>query len=80
MRFILWMIGLGLIPRVVYAIEPLHRINAFGALRYQAWTDKKIYFPFISELDLRREVSIFSSNSGFTTLLAAPSSVASIYD
>ena len=80
MRLILWVIGLGLIPRAVYAIDPLHRVNVYGALRYKAWTDKKIQFPFISEIDLRREVGMFSSNSGVTTLLAAPSKVASIYD
>jgi len=80
MRFLLWLIFFGFIPGAVHAIDPLHRVNVYSALRYQAWTDKKIFFPFISELDLRREVGIFSSNSGFTTLLAAPPSVTSIYD
>ena len=65
---------------VAYAIDPLHRVNAYSALRYEALTDKKIYFPFISEMDVRREIGRFSSNSGFTTHLAAPSKVSSIYD
>jgi hypothetical protein len=65
---------------VACAIEPLHRVNILAALRYQAWTDNKIPFPFISEMDLRRDVGMFPSNSGVTTLLAAPLKIVSIYD
>lgn len=67
-------------PGAVYAFDLLHRVHVDRALRYHAWSDYKIELPFISELDVRREVNVFSSNSGRNTILAVPSKVVSVYD
>ena len=79
-RSLFWLLGLGVAPGAVYAFDPLHRVHVDRALRLQAWSDYKIEHPFVSELDVRREVNVFSSNSGHNTVLAVPSKVVSAYD
>ena len=48
-------------------------------MRKQAWTSGPMPFGFVSEIEVRHEVSTFSSNSGFT-LLHTQAKVASEYD
>ena len=79
MYFLLLAVCLGAFPEVAHAIDPLHRANVYGALRYQAWTGNRISLPFISELDVKREISSFASNSGYP-LLSAPAKGTSVYD
>jgi hypothetical protein len=61
------------------AFELTHRNYTFNAMRKQAWTSGTLPFGFVSEIEIRREVNIFSSNSGFAVLNAHPN-VTSAYD
>lgn len=61
------------------AIELTHRNYTFNAMRQLAWTSGSLPFAFISEIDVRREINTFSSNSGFE-VLNAKEKVTSEYD
>lgn len=61
------------------AIELTHRKFTLNAMRNQAWTSGPLPFGFVSEFEIRREVNLFSSNSGIAVLNAQPK-VTSEYD
>ena len=61
------------------AIELTHRKFTLNAMRNQAWTSGPLPFGFVSEIEIRREVNLFSSNSGIAVLNAQPR-VTSEYD
>ena len=61
------------------AIELTHKNYTFNALRKQAWAPQSMPLMFISEIDIRREVNTFSSNSG-SMVLNAMAKVTSEYD
>jgi hypothetical protein len=61
------------------AIELTHRNYTLNAMRNQAWTSGPLPFGFVSEIEIRREVNLFSSNSGFA-ILNTQSKVTSEYD
>jgi hypothetical protein len=61
------------------ALELTHRANTFNAMRKMAWTSQSLPFGFVSEIDVRREINVFSSNSGFA-VLNAQDKVTSEYD
>jgi hypothetical protein len=61
------------------AIELTHKNYTFNALRKQAWMPQSTPLMFISEIDIRREVNTFSSNSGMM-VLNAMAKVTSEYD
>ena len=61
------------------ALELTHRNYTLNAMRKQAWTSGPLPFAFVSEIDVRREVNTFSSNSGFV-VLNAQEKVTSEYD
>jgi hypothetical protein len=61
------------------AIELTHRNYTFNAMQKIAWTSGSLPFAFVSEIDARREINVFSSNSGFA-VLNAPAKVTSEYD
>jgi hypothetical protein len=61
------------------AFELTHKNYTFNALRKKAWIPESMPLMFISEIDVRREVNTFSSNSG-TMVLNALSKVTSEYD
>ena len=63
----------------VNAIELTHRKFTLNAMRNQAWTSGSLPFGFVSEFEIRREVNLFSSNSGFAILNTQPK-VTSEYD
>ena len=63
----------------VSAIELTHRKFTLNAMRNQAWTSGPLPFGFVSEFEIRREVNLFSSNSGFA-ILNTQSKVTSEYD
>jgi len=50
------------------AIELTHRNYTFNAMQKIAWTSGSLPFAFVSEIDVRREVNTFSSNSGLLVL------------
>ena len=61
------------------AIELTHRNYTLNAMRQLAWTSWSLPFGFVSEIEIRREVNLFSSNSGVAVLNAQPK-VTSEYD
>jgi hypothetical protein len=61
------------------ALELTHRNYTLNAMRKQAWTSGPLPFAFVSEIDVRREVNTFSSNSGLV-VLNAQEKVISAYD
>lgn len=61
------------------AIELTHRNYTFNAMRQLAWTSGSLPFVFVSEIDVRREINTFSSNSGLL-VLNAREKVTSEYD
>ena len=61
------------------AIELTHKNYTFNALRKQAWAPQSMPLVFISEIDIRREVNTFSSNSG-SMVLNSMANVTSEYD
>ena len=61
------------------AIELTHRNFTFNAMRKLAWTKEPFPFAFVSEIEVRREVNTFTSNTGYM-LLNANDRVVSEYD
>ena len=61
------------------AIELTHRNYTFNAMRQLAWASGPLPFAFVSEIDIRREINTFSSNSGLV-VLNAKEKVTSEYD
>ena len=52
------------------AIELTHRNYTLNTMRQLAWASGSLPFAFVSEIDVRREVNTFSSNSGLVVLNA----------
>lgn len=63
----------------VNSMELTHKNYTFNAMRKQAWTQGSLPFVFVSEIEIRREIGTFTSNSGIT-LLHTQSKVISEYD
>jgi len=61
------------------ALELTQRNYTLNAMRKQAWTSGPLPFAFVSEIDVRREVNTFSSNSGLV-VLNVQEKVISAYD
>ena len=79
MRFLLasFVFFAGLHP--ANAFELTHRNYTFNTMKKVAWTSESLPFGFVSEIDVRREINTFSSNSGFV-VLNTQAQVTSEYD
>lgn len=61
------------------AIDLTHKNFTFNVMRKQAWNSGTLPLAFVSEIEVRREVNTFTSNTGYM-LLNANDRVVSEYD
>ena len=72
-------IGLFVFAAKVHSAEGPHKEMIVNALKYQAWSGQSIVFPFLSEIQIQREVHSFKKINGDDFLSVSPR-VTSAYD
>ena len=76
-----WVIWIGLLvfAASVHGADGPHKDLIINALKYQAWSGQSIVFPFLSEIQIQREVRTFKKINGDDFLSVSPR-VISAYD